>query len=132
MRLLIMTGASTGACLIAAFLFPRVSEEVIVPFYRRVRPPGWWGPVALAAGMSPSASRQAFRTGALATGLASASVFALIVGLGSWMVSAPGPGFLPQWLWVGGLVVVGLGLIPAWYKVAWAAEKPELPNARVR
>jgi hypothetical protein len=35
-------------------------------------------------------------------------------------------------LWVGGLVVVGLGLIPAWYKVAWAAEKPELPNARVR
>lgn len=132
LRLLIMTGASTGACLIAAFLFPRVSEEVIVPFYRRVRPPGWWGPVALAAGMSPSASRQAFRTGALATGLASASVFALIVGLGSWMVSAPGPGFLPQWLWVGGLVVVGLGLIPAWYKVAWAAEKPELPNARVR
>ncbi len=47
-RVLMVVGASTLAGLIAVFLTPPEPMEALQIFYRRVRPYGWWGPVAAA------------------------------------------------------------------------------------
>ena len=82
-RLLLMTVAATSTCVLAAFVFPPTDEETLVRFYGRVRPPGFWGPIARRAQMPIGASREAFKRGVLATALASLSVFALIIGFGN-------------------------------------------------
>ncbi|HAH06175.1 MAG TPA: hypothetical protein DCM05_06545, partial [Elusimicrobia bacterium] len=45
-RLLIMIGVCTGTALAAAFLTQPEPEEHLEKFFRRVRPGGWWGPIA--------------------------------------------------------------------------------------
>ena len=49
-RLCIVAFVSLVASVIAVFVAKRPDPEALVEFYRRVRPIGWWGPVARIAG----------------------------------------------------------------------------------
>jgi SSS family transporter len=51
--LLVIVGVTTLVWLVVTFGTPPVSSERLAEFFRQVRPPGWWGPVARATGLSP-------------------------------------------------------------------------------
>ena len=53
LKLLIMSLVSTAAVVVAAFLAPGTDRSVLVEFYRRVQPPGWWAQTARAADDDP-------------------------------------------------------------------------------
>lgn len=117
LRLILMTVLATGASVIASLVTKPVDPERLKAFYREVHPPGFWGPVAHACDMPVSTGRRAFWRGLGATFTAAASVFALIIGIGTWVLHAPGPDWAPRWLWIGGMILVGFGLIPVWVRL---------------
>jgi hypothetical protein len=84
--------------------------------------------VADRCGHDAALHRQRFWRALAATALATASVFALIVGAGTFLLHAPGPDGIPRGVWCGTLVLAGIGLVPAWR--AMAAPIPELPFSR--
>lgn len=53
-RLMIVVGATQVTWLVVTFLTQPVSREKLVEFYRRVRPPGWWGTIPQEAGVPPA------------------------------------------------------------------------------
>lgn len=117
-RLILMTVVSTVASVLASLLTAPVDPERLDAFYRTVRPPGFWGPPARRCALDARASRDALSRGVAATLLASASVFALIVGFGTLVIAAPGPDFMPRGLWIGLCIALGVGLVPAWWRLA--------------
>jgi len=53
--LLITVLVSLVVCLVVTFLTRPVAEKTLVEFYRRVRPPGFWGPIAARVDLPPEA-----------------------------------------------------------------------------
>lgn len=53
-RLMILVGVTQVAWVAVTLLTRPVSRERLVDFYRRVRPPGWWGNIAREAGVTPT------------------------------------------------------------------------------
>jgi hypothetical protein len=128
-RLLIMTIFATAASVCATLLSKPIDPDHLDRFYKQVRPPGFWGPVARRCDDNPNQSRRAFSSAILATTAASLSVFALIVGLGSLVIGAPGPSWgIPRWIWISGCLVVGISLVPVWIRFATRAT-PSVSNS---
>jgi Na+/proline symporter len=111
-RLLVMAVVGTGAGVAGALLGPPVAPADLARFWERTRPPGFWGPCGGAE--AAAARRRLARRTAASLGLAF-SIFALLVGLGSWLLGSPPPRRLP-WpgAWVGANLAVGLGTLPLW------------------
>ena len=106
----------TGAALLAIWLAGPEKTERLETFYSKVRPPGFWGPVAAAAGDDPGKGQRSLARAVAAMLLCGLSVFCLLVGIGSWLVGSPPPVWFPwaaPWSW--GLVITGLALAPAWW-----------------
>ena len=133
-RLLVVAVVATAAALVAVAVAGPEDRARLVVFYRKVRPVGFWGPVAReAAGMddsrdpggrgSPGGGAVDDGPARLARAVAAAaacalSIFCLLVGIGSWMVGSPAPGWVPSaGAWQLGLVVLGLGLTPVWRRL---------------
>ena len=122
LRLLLMATVATTAALAAIWIKGPEDQARLRAFYQRVRPVGFWGPVARAAGggdRDDAGARRLWRAlGAMAT--CSLSVFCLLVGLGTWLVGSPPPLWLPfRPVWVGGLLLAGLLLCPVWYRLGY-------------
>lgn len=118
LRLILMTIIATGASLAASWGSVPVEKEALVRFYEEVRPPGFWGPIAELAGGGAEESRRLLTRGLGATFAAAGSVFALIVGLGTAILGAPTPFGPASPVWIGLMVVIGVGLVPVWYKLS--------------
>jgi Na+/proline symporter len=110
-RMLLVTLASTGAAVAVSLRGPREPSAGLVEFYRRARPPGFWGPVARACGEDASRARLELRRGLVATGAAALAVFCLVVGVGSALVGSPAPSAFP-WpaAWIPALLALALAL----------------------
>lgn len=118
LRLLLVAAGATTAAIGTALLTPPESPQRLRAFYARVRPPGFWGPVARAEGADPRADAVRLARSLVAVGLAAASLFCVLAGLGSWMLGSPAPAFLPdRTLWIGFLLVSGAGLVPLWWRL---------------
>ena len=129
-RLLAVAVVATGAALVAVAVAGPEDRARLVAFYRKVRPVGFWGPVARAAagahhpqdaggtgGSAPAPDDGPARLvrAVAAAGTCALSLFCLLVGIGSWMVGSPAPEWVPSaGLWQLALVALGLGLIPIW------------------
>ncbi len=117
-RLLLMAALATSGALAAALIAPPEDRARLVAFYTRVRPPGFWGPIAAAAGDAPAAGRRRLAQGAAATAACAASVFCLLVGAGTWLTGAPAPGWFPwRSIWIAVLLAAGLALVPLWRRL---------------
>jgi len=116
-RLIVMTVVATGASVVATLVTAPVEREHLDRFFIATDPPGFWASIAHRTGRDGAVNRRRFWLAVLATALASLSVFALIVGLGSWLLQAPGPSGVPSGLWIGGMLAIGFGLIPSWRHV---------------
>ena len=121
LRLLLAATVSTVAALAAIWIKGPEDQAQLTAFYQRVRPVGFWAPVARAAGAAgdDAGARQLWRAlGAMGT--CSLSVFCLLVGLGTWLVGSPPPVWLSSSpVWVGSLLLVGLLLCPVWYRLGY-------------
>ena len=120
LRLLLAAAASTAAALAAVRLAPPEDPARLAAFYRRVRPVGFWGPVAAAAGDDAGAGARRLGRAAAAVAACAATLFCLLVGLGTWLVGSPAPAWVPaRALWIGGLMAAGLALCPVWYRLGY-------------
>jgi len=58
--------------------------------------------------------------------LCAGTVFCLLTGLGSWMVGSPPPTWIDsRGLWIALLLVIGVVLIPFWWKLGGLTETRE-------
>jgi len=126
LRLLLAATVSTAAALAAIWIKGPEDQATLTEFYQRVRPVGFWAPVARAAGAGTSDDagvRRLWRAlGAMAT--CSLSVFCLLVGIGTWLVGSPPPVWLPSRpMWIGGLLLAGVLLCPVWYRLGYTGEE---------
>jgi solute:Na+ symporter, SSS family len=86
-RLLLVVGITGVLALATAFLTRPEPTEHLVEFYRRVRPPGWWGPIARAAGGKLASG---FGLHTVVQGLvAIVFVFGCMIGLGKLILGEP-------------------------------------------
>jgi len=117
-RLLLQAGIVTSAAVIAALLGPAEDRRRLESFYRRARPPGFWGPIA---GDGAAEDRIRLLHSLAATAAAGLSIFCLLTGLGSWLVGSPAPAFVP-WprVWIGANLALGLAVIPVAWRLARA------------
>lgn len=118
-KLLIMAAVSLVSCLAGVFLYGPEKAETIERFYLTVKPKGFWGAVAKKHNQISSDKKRFYQSiGAMLS--CAASLFCLLVGLGSWLVSSPAPTWFPSSaLWIGLNIVLGLGLIPVWIKLGF-------------
>jgi Na+/proline symporter len=109
LRLLLMAVGATGIGVALALALGPERPEKLQAFYRRVRPPGFWSPVARALGEDPGADLQRLVRGLALTALASVALFCTLVGLGSWLAGSPAPTWwpLPTSAWIATLLLTG-------------------------
>jgi len=115
-RILLITLLATSVVIAVSLFGPAEPAATLQHFYRRVQPPGYWGPVAAACGDDPRTSALRLREGLIRTFATSAGLFCLLVGSGSWLVGAPAPAWLP-WRggWIAALLIVATALLArAW------------------
>jgi Na+/proline symporter len=111
-RLLLVALVSTLAGVAAAFWYGPEPPAVLEEFYRRVKPPGFWGPVAARCGVEARDGTRRLTVGVVRTATMSLAVFFLLVGAGSWLVRSPAPlSSMSRQGWVAFLLVVGCLLI---------------------
>jgi Na+/proline symporter len=104
------------------------SMDHLVAFYRRVRPPGFWGPVARAAGADHAEDVARLRRGLLATATGALSIFCVLTAVGSWIAGSPPPAWVShRGVWLAALLAVGLLLVPVWWRLGFRSP-PELES----
>ena len=94
LRLLLMAVLATVSGVVVSVLTPEDPERLRA-FFQRVQPPGWWGPVARAAGVDPGDGVRRLAAGGLGMLLTAASLFSLLTGLGTWLCRSPAPLWWP-------------------------------------
>lgn len=119
-RLLIMFVGSTATGVVVSFITGPEEMEKLISFYKKARPPGYWGPVATAAGLDPAQQVRRLWRGLAATALAGLSIFSVLTCIGSLLIDSPAPTWFPiRALWLVLVGAVGVGLIPVWWKLAF-------------
>ena len=104
-RLLIVAATGTAASIAASLATRPERPELLDAFYARVRPPGFWG--------EPDALRR-LRRRVLSVAAASGTLFASLLGLGSWLIGAPAPPGAAPGLFVAACLLLAAALIPVW------------------
>ncbi len=111
-RLSIMAVLTTAAAIGITYVTPRTNEQVLLAFYERVLPFGWWSQTARLAGDRPNAPLQALWRRLRAMLTTALSLFLLLLGVGRLMI--PPPDASPIWTWI--YILLGLALIPLWWR----------------
>ena len=91
-RLLLVVATSLAACLVTLWLRPRPDPESLVPFYEKVRPMGWWGPVRAVAVGGDERERVLPVLSGVVSGMA--LVYGLLFGVGNLLLGRPASGAL--------------------------------------
>lgn len=114
----IMAAASTAAAVAAALLGPPTDPETLESFYRRVRPHGWWRATAARVGDDPSRPLRALARDGLAALLTASSLFLCLYGAGRLLLPHPAV----PWPVAAAALVLGVALVPLWWRRASRAE----------
>ncbi len=123
LRLLLVAAGSTVAGIGISFWLGPEDRAQVAEFYARVRPPGFWGPIAAASGRDPRDDARRLAIGLSATGISAFAVFCLLTGVGSWLAGSPAPFGLPaRGVWIAALLALGALLLPLGL---WIGRAPE-------
>jgi len=115
-RLLTMAACSSGIVVAVSLWGKGERVETLAAFYRKVRPPGFWGPIASACGDDPREPVRRLVHGLAATFGMAFSAFCLLVGGGTLLFGSPPPTWFP-WStpWVAVLLLCGaVGVVTLW------------------
>jgi Na+/proline symporter len=125
LRLLWVAVVSAAMCIFASIALGPEPWPVLEAFHRRVRPSGFWSPVASRCGGDARADRRRLGQGFAAAALGALCTGCLLVGLGSALVGGRAPAWWPlgRGVWIGSNLVVGLALIGPLVKHALRREE---------
>jgi Na+/proline symporter len=113
-RLLAAAAIGAAASLLGSLATPPEANERLESFWERARPPGFWG--------RPEATR-ALARGLLALAAAAGTLYAALLGFGTWLLGAPAPFGLEHTAWVAACLGVALALVPAWLPELLSSEE---------
>jgi Na+/proline symporter len=120
LRLLIMAVVSTIAALVAIRVAGPEDHSLLIAFYKKVKPVGFWGPIAKEAGVGEDDGPRRLRRSIGAMMSCGLSVFCLLVGIGTWITGSPAPFWFPWTMpWIIVLILSGLALCPLWYRLGF-------------
>ena len=123
LRLGTMVLVSTTGTVVVALASKRTDDNVLLAFYRSVRPVGFWGRTAESAGDDPASVRTALGTTLLATVACAGSLFLALVGIAKLILPRPDEGLLLPLLAIGGAIL----LAPIWWR-SLVAPPPDAPR----
>jgi hypothetical protein len=133
LRLLVMAVVSTAAALMAVRMAGPEERQLLIEFYKKVRPMGFWGPIAKEAGVVDDVGVSRLRRSVGAMMTCGFSVFCLLVGFGAWLTGSPPPYWFPwHTLWIGFLITLGLLLSPLWVRLGFWGGEDECLEKKVR
>ncbi|MFQ5640837.1 MAG: sodium:solute symporter family protein [bacterium] len=118
-RLGVMALTSTSVAIAVTYFTPATDENILVQFYQRVKPAGFWRKTAAAAGDDPNRAVTGLSKEAKTTALSALSLFLMLVGVGKLLIRPAMESSLWGWL----CILAALALIPLWWKNALATEK---------
>ncbi|MFQ5627645.1 MAG: sodium:solute symporter family protein [bacterium] len=118
-RLGSMAVISTIAAIAVTYFTPRTDENILVQFYKRVKPAGFWRNTAALAGAEPGQSAKTLWQESKTTLLASLSLFLMLVGVGKLLIRSPVESSL--WAWI--FLIAAFALIPLWWRSALGEKK---------
>ncbi len=126
-RLVLMAALSTLVGVGVSLGSRGEAMDRIVEFYERARPPGFWRPVAAAAGADPGRDTRRLWRGLAGVAICSISMFSLLTATGSMLVGSPAPAWAPSKLgWNLTVLAVGLVTVPIWWRLALSGgDEPE-------
>jgi solute:Na+ symporter, SSS family len=128
LRLLAVFAGSTATGVVVSLVWPHAGLDGLGAFYRRARPPGFWGPVARAARLGDPAGNEAdaletidrdddrrrLAIGGACVVLAALAIFSTLTLIGSLITDSAPPTWLPyRGVWLAVLVFGALGPLPA-------------------
>ena len=112
LRLGTMVLVSTGATVLAAFTTRPTDGQVLLAFYRNVRPVGFWARTARAAGDDPASVLRTLGRKLLATLTCGGSLMLALVGISKLFLRQPGE----TWFGTVLFIVGALLLVPLWWQ----------------
>ncbi len=115
--LLSIAGISFITTIGAVFLKGPEEKEILRKFYHRVKPGGFWGPVAEELNQTQSSSLNGFFKSIVHMALCAFTCFGLLVGIGTLLVGGTPPMWFPNsTLWAIFCIALALGVAPVWWK----------------
>lgn len=118
-RLSSMALISTVAAIAVTYFTPRTKDKILVQFYRRVKPAGFWRKTAALAGDDPQRCVKHLLRETKTTLLTALSLFLMLVGVGKLIIRPAMESSLWAWL----CIIAALALIPFWWKNAIGEQK---------
>ena len=118
-RLLSMAIVSTVAAIGVTFFTRSTDENVLVEFYKRVKPAGFWRKTAASAGDDPRVPIKNLTKEVKAIFLTAVSLFLMLIGVGKLLIPSPGQSILVPLAYI----IVAILFIPLWWGKALEAEK---------
>ena len=118
-RLLSMAIVSTVAAIGVTFFTRSTDENVLVEFYKRVKPAGFWKKTAASAGDDPRVPIKNLIKEVKAIFLTAVSLFLMLIGVGKLLIPSPGQSILVPLAYI----IVAILFIPLWWGKALEAEK---------
>lgn len=110
-RLGTMVIVSTAATILAALATRPTDDDVLLAFYRSVRPVGFWGRTIALAGGDPASARRALVGKLVATLACGGSLFLVLVGVSKLILPLPGETWLAPVLLIAGAAL----FVPLWW-----------------
>ena len=111
-RLAAMVFVSTAGTVLVALASRPTDSDVLLAFYRSVRPVGFWVRTAALAGDDPGSVRSALGSTLLATFGCAASLFLTLVGVSKLILPRPDE----AWLWPVLCILGAMALVPLWWR----------------
>lgn len=134
LRLLVMAFVSGAATFAAIWLKGPEDRSGLEAFYRRVQPPGFWGPIAKGCGDDPREIQARLYRGLSAMLVSAFSIFSVLVGLGSAIAGSPSPPWWPggRILWMVVVTLFGLILVPIWWRLGFGERRRHAPDVSTK
>ena len=111
LRLLLMSSISTVVVVAVTLLTRPTEESVLVEFYRRTDPPGFWRRTAQKSGADARRPMLAFQRGAYLTVTVSLSIYLLLVGFGKLLLPNPASSVAYSWFYL----LTGFASVALWW-----------------
>jgi solute:Na+ symporter, SSS family len=135
LRMLAVAAGSTAAAVCVSLWIAPTRPHELRGFYLKVRPPGFWRPVAATISGERADPVAALLRGVGATALCALTVFGLLIGIGTWLLDATPPAWLPhRGAWIALMLAAALAVVPVWWRLGFttASLRPSSDAATVR
>ncbi len=120
LRLLLMSSISTVVVIIVTLLTRPTDEKILVEFYKKVDPPGFWKNTAGKLKQETRYPVKAFKKAAYLTVTTSLSLYLLLVGFGKLILPNPASSIAYSWIYI----IAGVASIALWWKKLFQNPEP--------